>query len=65
MKYYSVIIEQQYKIRNMHMAIVFLSHQPHLPVDGVLEAECVGRSAEDWQLQNEPLDRRRTFYCLT
>lgn len=43
------------------MVIMFLSHQPHLPVDAVLEAECVGRSAEDWQLQNEPLDRRRTF----
>lgn len=44
--------------------MAFLSRQTHLPVDAVLEAECVRRGAEDWQLQNEPLDRRRTFlFC--
>lgn len=41
--------------------IALLSHQTHLPVDAVLEAESVRRGAKDWQLQNEPLDRRRTF----
>lgn len=46
---------------DLDTVFAFLSHQTHLPVDAVLEAECVRRGAEDWQLQNEPLDRRRTF----
>lgn len=33
--------------------------QTHLPVDAVLEADGVGRSAEDRQLQNETLDEKR------
>lgn len=43
------------------MVTVFVSYQTHLPVDAVLKAERVRRGAEDWQLQNEPLDRRRSF----
>lgn len=31
----------------------------HLPIDAVLKADGVGRSTEDWQLQNETLYKKR------
>lgn len=33
--------------------------QAHLPIDAVLKADGVGRSTEDWQLQNETLHKKR------